>query len=92
MNPEARDERVLTAPLEVHVQMDRLKEVVPVVREVARGASTAISWGMLLRSQGGAMPDLQRLQQLGISARPNGKVNLGMGRPLAPDRESLEDR
>ncbi len=85
MKPEARDERVLTAPLEVHVQMDRLDEVVPVVREVARGAGTAISWSMTVRLRDGAMPDLARLERLGIQPRPNGKVNLGMGRPLAEE-------
>lgn len=92
MMPDAREERVLTAPLEVHIQMDRLAEVVPVVQEVARGASTAISWGMLLRVQGGMMPDLRRFERLGIHVRPNGKVNLGMGRPLASEPRPKEDR
>ncbi len=85
MKPEVRDERVLTAPLEVHVQMDRLYEVVPVVREVARGAGTAISWSMTVRLRDGAMPDLARLERLGIRPRPNGKVNLGLGKPLFND-------
>lgn len=83
MKPEVLDERVLTAPVEVHITADQLEEILPTVREVASKASTVITWGITVRLSNGAPPPFERLRGLGITPRSNGKVNLGMGRPLA---------
>ncbi len=83
MKPELRNERVLSAIVEVQTTADRLPVLVPVVLEVAKHINTVISWEFITRlDDDGSIPILEDLKRLGITPRPNGKVNLGMGRPF----------
>lgn len=86
LKAEVREERVLTGTAEIQATLDRLRDVVPVVRRVAARSDTAISWGITLRLEDdGSVPLLPLLRELGIELRPNSKVNLGMGRPRVED-------
>ena len=84
MKPEVRDQKVLSAIIEIQTTPDKLPQIVPVVREVARRVNTVISWEMITRlNDDGSIPILEDLKKLGITPRPNAKINLGMGKPLA---------
>jgi NAD-dependent dihydropyrimidine dehydrogenase PreA subunit len=83
LKPEVRNEKVLSAILEFKIREPELEEVVRKLIPVLAEVDTVVSWGLATRfAQDGSLPVLPRLQALGIPARPNGKVNMGMGRPI----------
>lgn len=83
MKPEVRNERVLSAILEIQTTPDKLRQIVPVVLEVAKQVDTVISWEMITRlNDDGSIPILADLKRLGITPRANAKINLGLGRPF----------
>jgi NAD-dependent dihydropyrimidine dehydrogenase PreA subunit len=86
MKPELRNERVLSAIIEVHAPAERLSRLVPVILDVATRVDTVISWEVITRmNDDGTVPVLDDLLRLGLAPRPNAKVNLGMGLPLAEE-------
>ena len=86
MKPEVRNERVLSAILEVQATSDKLTQLVPLLLEVADRVDTVISWEIITRlNEDGSIPVLGALQDLGVTPRPNAKINLGLGRPLVED-------
>lgn len=83
MKPELRNERVLSAIVEVQTTADRLAPLLPLIRDVAEKVDTVISWEIITRlNEDGSIPIKDELERLGLLARPNAKINLGMGRPL----------
>jgi ferredoxin len=77
------DERVLSTIVEFKVPVERLPEVLPQLRSVAGTLDTVFSLGiisMLPASGEDPLPD--KIRRLGFEVRPNGKVNLGLGRPI----------
>jgi NAD-dependent dihydropyrimidine dehydrogenase PreA subunit len=83
LKPEVRNEKVLSAILEFKIRQEQLEEVVGRLRPILDEVDTVVSWGLATRfAEDGGLPVLSRLEALGIPARPNGKVNMGMGRPL----------
>lgn len=86
MKAELRNEKVLSAIVEIQTTPDKLPVLVPLVREVASRVDTVISWEMITRlNDDGSIPILQDLANLGITPRPNAKINLGLGRPFVGD-------
>ncbi len=84
--PEVRNERVLSAIIEIQTTPDKLPNIVPTVLEVAGDVDTVISWELITRlNDDGSIPVMSDLKKLGISPRPNAKINLGMGKPLAEE-------
>ena len=46
---------------------------------------TVVSVGLVTRfAEDGSLPVIDRLNAMGISVRPNAKINVGLGRPLIP--------
>ena len=83
MKPEVLQEKVLSAILEFKFKDDALEEVVAAVMPLLDQVETVVSWDLVTRfSEAGTLPVIDRLQHLGVSVRPNAKINLGMGRPL----------
>ena len=83
VKPEFRNEKVLSAILEFKVREDQLEEVVRRLRPVLAEVDTVVSWGLATRfAEDGTLPVLTRLEALGVPARPNAKINMGMGRPI----------
>jgi NAD-dependent dihydropyrimidine dehydrogenase PreA subunit len=83
LKPEVRNEKVLSAILEFKIRQEQLEEVVGRLRPVLAEVDTVVSWGLATRfAENGSLPALSRLEALGVPARPNGKVNMGMGRPI----------
>lgn len=86
MREDVRNERVLSAILEVEFDVERLPMMVGVVKEIAPTLETVFSWGLFTRLNDDMdTPVIGMLKELGLPIRPNAKVNMGLGRPLVDD-------
>lgn len=86
MREDVKNERVLSAILEIECDIERLPAIVPAIREVASSLDTVFSWGLFTRlDEDMSSPVFGLLERLGVQARPNAKVNMGLGRPLVAD-------
>jgi NAD-dependent dihydropyrimidine dehydrogenase PreA subunit len=83
---DVKGERVLSAIVEVETAIDRLPEVVETARRVAAELNTVFSMDVICRFEpDGSVPVLPLLEKMGITPRPNAKINLGTGRPLCTE-------
>lgn len=83
MRDDVKRERVLSAILEIEFDLDRLPIIVNIVKDVAPTLETVFSWGVFTRLDDDMhTPVIDMLEDLGVSVRPNAKVNMGLGRPL----------
>ena len=82
--PEILGEKVLSAIVEFKVPFNRVEEILELLRQVSAGLDTVASVSLIGRSDpNGRVPLEQLLVQKGVRFYPNGKVNIGLGRPLA---------
>lgn len=82
---EVCNERVLSAIVEFGFDAKRLPEVLAAVRHIAVQIDTVFSLDLISRFEpDGTIAVLPELERLGFPARPNAKINLGLGRPAAP--------
>jgi ferredoxin len=83
MKPEILDEKVLSTIVEFKIPESRLAEILPVLKEVAKTLDTVFSLGVInvLPSEG-SDPLPAAIERIGFPVRPNGKINLGLGRPI----------
>jgi NAD-dependent dihydropyrimidine dehydrogenase PreA subunit len=83
MKPEILDEKVLSTIVEFRIAEGRLAEILPVLRDVAGALETVFSLGVInvLPAEG---PDHLpgEIERIGFPVRANGKINLGLGRPI----------
>lgn len=80
---ELLDIRVLSSILEIVFAEKELESVLAAINTAAREVDTVFSVGLITRFEtGGSLPVVERLQKRGYTPRANGKINLGMGRPL----------
>lgn len=85
---DMRDERVMSAIVEIAVPIERAGEIINDIREIANTIDTVFSLDVICcYEDDGSLPILPVLEQLGITPRMNAKVNLGMGRPFKIHRE-----
>jgi len=83
---ELIDEKVLSIIVEFTIPEAELEKVVAALSQVLQIVDTVVSWGLVTRfDEDGSLPVIGRLEDLGLPVRPNGKVNVGMGRPLIED-------
>jgi len=86
MKPEVLQEKVLSAILEFKIKEDMLENVVNQLKPVLDKLDTVVSWGLAARfAADGLLPVRSKLAQINLPARPNAKINLGLGRPLVED-------
>lgn len=86
LKEEVRNEKVLSVILELSVTEEKLEAVVTQIREALEDVNTVVSWGLVTRFEDdGSLPVIARLEKLGMTVRPNAKVNVGLGRPLVQD-------
>lgn len=77
------NEKVLSAIVEFVIPAERLGEVLKAVEEIASETNTVFSLDLISRARNdGTIPLLEDARKLGIKLSPNGKVNVGLGRPL----------
>jgi len=87
LRPDILGERVLSALIELRVDSVRLAEVLRALIEKSGTLDSVFSLGVSrLWSSEGEGPLLDELRRMGFSPRPNGKVNVGLGRPRFPSR------
>jgi hypothetical protein len=86
LKKEILGERVLSTIVEFKVQEKRLEEVMLAIKEVAGKLDTVFSLGLIrVLPSGGPDPVIERVKRLGFEVRPNGKINLGLGRAIPND-------
>jgi hypothetical protein len=84
INPEVRNEKVLSAIVEFMIPAERLPEVLEVLDRVSQEISTVFSADIIARiGEDGSVPYLKEIQGRGRFLSINGKSNVGLGRPLA---------
>lgn len=88
LRPDILEERVLSALIEMKIPRDRLPQVLRGLAEAAKSIHTVFSLGVSGIASWTEDTELfEKLGAMGISVRPNGKVNIGLGRPLRDLRE-----
>ena len=79
---EIREEKVLSAIIEITVEEAKLIDVLALIRETAKGLETVISMDVACRAaQDGTWPCAKILKEAGITYLPNAKINVGLGKP-----------
>ena len=80
---EVKNERVLSAIVEAKAPAAMLPQILATARRVAGEIDTVFSLDVITRvADDGTIPVLADIEKAGFRARPNAKVNLGLGRPL----------
>ena len=83
MNPEILDERVMSAIVEGTVPIGKLAAAIKAVKEAAANIDTVFSLEFIDRPEADRSVPMEKiLKEQGIACYPNGKFNLGLGRPL----------
>jgi NADPH-dependent glutamate synthase beta subunit-like oxidoreductase len=78
------NEKVMSCVVETIFPIERLEEVLDGLREATKNINTVVSVCNINRADpDGSYPLRQKLDELGIFYRPNGKQNAGLGRPRA---------
>ena len=84
--PEALDEKVLSAIVEFAVPQAKVPEVLAKLKEVAATLDTVFSLDLSCRVEpDGSVPTVALAQEAGFTPSINGKLNVGLGRPLAKE-------
>lgn len=83
---DVKGERVLSAIVEIETDMEKLPAVLEAADRVAKEINTVFSLDVICRfDPDGSIPLLPMLKDLGITPRPNAKINIGAGKPLVND-------
>jgi hypothetical protein len=82
--PEILQEKVLSAIVEFKIRFEQLEGILKLLEHLLPQLDTVASISLIGRSEpDGRIPLEEFLTQKHISFYPNGKVNIGLGRPLA---------
>lgn len=82
------NEKVLSAILEFAVTIDQLPELFEVLKKVEKEIDSVFSLDLACRlNPDGSNPTQPYLEAAGIWVAPNGKTNVGLGRPLLVEDE-----
>jgi hypothetical protein len=83
MNPELMNEKVLSAIIEMTVPLDRVHEIIAVVKKVTKEISTVCSFDLTCKVHpGDKTPAFDLARSAGVDQTPNGKTNVGLGKPF----------
>lgn len=89
LDPEVLDEKVLTCMVECLVPMEKIPAVLKALKEIAPQLDTVFSLDIISRlNPDGSVPYEKVLEENGVQLSLNGKLNLGLGRPLAEEVQS----
>jgi len=82
MKEQVLGEKVLSAIVEFTIPLPQLTPVLTKLQELAREVQTVFSLNLIAKVEpDGSVPAVSRVQELGIRLSPNGKSNVGLGRP-----------
>jgi len=79
------DVRALSAIVEISVPEDKLEETLRTIKKVCDEeleTVATVSCMQMVLQPGDRIPVLEIIEKLGLPHRPNGKTNLGLGKPL----------
>jgi Pyruvate/2-oxoacid:ferredoxin oxidoreductase delta subunit len=83
---EVKNEKVLSAIIEMIVPVSKATELLATIREVAPTVECVFSVDLItIINEDLSYPATEILAALNWTARPNGKLNTGLGRPLAKE-------
>jgi ferredoxin len=83
------NERVLSAIIEFSVKLGQLPELFEILRDVSEKIDTVFSLDLATKiAADGSVPTDPYVQQAGLWIAPNGKTNVGLGRPLFVGRSN----
>jgi hypothetical protein len=83
MKEEVLDEKVMSAIIEMKTRLEKVPEFLRVLEKVAKEIDTVISVGVSSKClPDGSVPHEEWVRKAGYLLSPNGKTNLGMGRPF----------
>lgn len=86
---EILPERVLSAILEFPVKLENVQTVLKKIAEVSKEIDTVFSLDIASKvAADGTIPHVKLVEELGFWISPNGKTNVGLGRPLYEERVS----
>jgi hypothetical protein len=84
LREDVLNEKVLSGIIECVYPIEKFKEVITALQEVAKEVDTVFSVEVINRADpDGSYPLLKLLDEMGIPHYINGKQNVGLGRPLA---------
>ncbi len=82
INHEVLGERVLSGIVEFEVRVEEAPRVLQALREVSQEIDTVFSLDVIsLVEEDGSFPMFDVMQTVGMTPSPNGKNNMGLGRP-----------
>jgi ferredoxin len=80
---ELLNEKVLSAIIEFRVPLERLPKLFEILKAVSLQIETVFSLDLATRmASDGSVPTDFYVRQAGLAVAPNGKTNVGLGRPL----------
>jgi NAD-dependent dihydropyrimidine dehydrogenase PreA subunit len=83
LREEVLEEKVLSAIVEFTIPIKKAQAVFSVVKEVAREIDTVFSLDLICKvGSDGSIPIIDEVGKAGLVQSLNGKVNVGLGRPL----------
>ncbi|MFX0025107.1 MAG: 4Fe-4S binding protein [Candidatus Hermodarchaeota archaeon] len=81
INPELKEERVLSAIIEFKISENKLNKVLKVIRDIGEIIDTVFTVGVITRvGEDDSIPVINLLEKEGFNVQPNAKVNLGLGK------------
>jgi NAD-dependent dihydropyrimidine dehydrogenase PreA subunit len=84
VKPEVKNEKVLSAIIEMVVPLAEAEAVLTTIRRVAGDVSCVFSVDLICPlAEDGTVPTVGLLEKINWPVPPNGKMNNGLGRPLA---------
>ena len=83
LRKEVLNEKVLSAIIEFTIPIERAQEVFSAVKEIAKEIDTVFSLDLICKvAPNGGIPIIAEIEKAGLVRSLNGKVNVGLGRPL----------
>ncbi len=80
---EVLDEKILSAIIEVKTTLERIPDYLRTLESVQEEIDTVFAVGVASRcNPDGSVPHQKWVEETGYTLSPNGKTNLGLGRPL----------
>jgi ferredoxin len=89
MKNDVLNEKVLSAIIEMKARLDVIPDFLRALEKVQKEVDTIISVGVASRCLAdGTLPHEEWVRNAGYAMSPNGKTNLGLGRPLFIEEEA----
>ncbi len=87
MKGEILNEKVMSAIIEMKINLERIPEFIRALEKVQQEVDTVMSIGVASKClPDGSIPHEEWMRKAGYALSPNGKTNIGLGRPLFKER------